>query len=265
MFTTHIYKNRIKEVFNLHKGEGFIVSLLMLYSFFQTVALALFFTAASAIFLAQYPVSSLPLVYISSCIILVTLNFIYLKLGKYFPPRQVILAELGVLFVSIILFRLGFAYAHVAWIAFGLIVWHRVMASYLGAGFIRLTLLLFDVRQSKRLLGLISSTEVPAGVLGYLLASLVVPLIGTVNLLWISAVSLLLALLFLTLIVTRQQLFDVGQPESEESQSAPARQKNWIQKIFISRFVLSLSVTGFVASIALFSLSLLSEPGAYQV
>jgi HEAT repeat protein len=248
------YSEKLKDVLNLQTGEGPVVSMLMLYSFFQTVALALFFTAASAIFLTQYPISTLPYVYIVVCVIYLFVNGIYTKLAKYFAARRLMLVELVILFLSILLFRLGIVYAHVAWLAFGLIVWHRVMSSYMSAGFIRLNLILFDVRQSKRLLGLISSMEVPANVLGYLLASLVVPFIGTLNLLWISAAALLLALVFLISIVTNKQAFIIEETEIDNQKTFRLEPQKIIKKLFKTRFIFSLSVTCFFSIITFTSI-----------
>ncbi len=243
------YTEKFNNLLNLREGEAGVVGMLMLYAFFQTVALALFFTAASAIFLTQYPVSSLPYVYIATCVLLLLINTIYAKLSKYLPARQLMLAEVVVLLIVIILFRIGLMYAHVAWLAFGLIVWHRVMSAYLITGFNRLSLLLFDVRQSKRLSGLITSTETPANGLGYLLASAIVPLTGTANLLWISAAGLLIALVFLSLITTRRETFIFKEAETENKQTDSPEVKHVLRRLFNTDFIFSLSVTCLLAVI----------------
>ena len=243
------YPEKINDLLNLRQGEVWVVSMLMLYSFFQTVALALFFTAASAIFLTQYPISSLPYVYITTCLLLLLLNTIYARLNRYVPARRLMLAEVVVLFIVILLCRLGLIYAHMVWLAFGLIVWHRVMAAYISTGFNRLALLLFDVRQSKRLFGLITSTETPANGLGYLLASVLVPVIGTANLLWISAASLLFALLFLTLITTRREAFIFEETETDTEPAGLHEQTGAIRRFFNTDFIFRLSVTCLLAVI----------------
>ncbi len=243
------YSEKISDLLNLRKGEVRVVTILMLYSFFQTGALALFFTAASAIFLTQYPISSLSYVYMATCVLLLFTNLIYGWLSRYFEARRLMLAEVVVLLIMIIIFRVGLGYGQLAWLAFGLIVWHRVMSAYMIAGFNRLALLLFDVRQSKRLFGLITSTETPANGLGYWLASGLVPLIGTANLLWISAIALLFALVFLTLITTRKEVFIFEETAAEANLIGKIDQKGIIRKFFTTHFIFNLSVTCLLAVI----------------
>lgn len=241
------YSQQIKDLFNLQKGEESTVLRLMLYSFFQTVALALFFTTASAVFLTQYPIGTLPYVYITGGIIFLIINEIYSRMAAYFPAQRLILAEVVVFFLCTLLFRFGFAGTQAGWLAFGLIVWHRIMSAYIGTGFIRLNLILFNVRQSKRLMGLVSSMEVPANVLGYLLASLMIPLTGTINLLWLSAVALLLALGFLGSIIADKKAFPPGEPDTETYKEPVVKTRPLVKRLFKTRLIYALSLTCFCA------------------
>ena len=191
------YVSQIYQTLNLHKGEGKMVRYLALYSFFQSAALALLFTSASAIFLAHYTIDTLPYVFMAAGILLMASYKFYNFLERFFTIRVLMLADVGVLLLSILVLRAGYGLVSISVFALWLIIWHRVMAVYLGAGFGKLVLLLFNVRQSKRLLGLVTSLDIPASVLGYLLASLLVPSIGTINLLWLSAGVLLIAIICL--------------------------------------------------------------------
>ena len=242
---------KMQNLFNLRKQEVKVVSLLVLYSFFQTMALALFFTTASSIFLTEYPISTLPYVYIVASLLLLSLNWIYARLNSRTPEQRLMLAEVLALLAMIVLFRLGLMKVDVVWIAFGLIVWHRVMSAYLLAGFNRLSLLLFDVRQSKRLFGLITSAETPANGLGYLLASLLAPVIGTANLLWVSAAALFLALIFLALITRKRQENELESINPEPNYVDPP-QVNVFRKWVKKDFFLALTVSGFLTIIAFF-------------
>ena len=55
-------QQRLYDALNLRKGEERIVTLLLVFSFFQYFSVALFFVAASAIFLSAHPITSLPYV-----------------------------------------------------------------------------------------------------------------------------------------------------------------------------------------------------------
>src|SRR6202007_3259341 len=54
---------------------------------------------------------------------------------------------------------------------------------------------LFDVRQSKRLFAIVSAGDIPAKLIGYIIALLLVPHIGTENLLWIAAGCVIISFL----------------------------------------------------------------------
>jgi len=253
------YSPKITAVLNLRKEEIWAVGMLMSYSFFQTIALALFFTAASAIFLAQFPISNLPYVYVMTGALLLVVNAVYARLSRYVTAQRLMQVEIIVLILAVVLFRTGLFYSQAIWLAFGLIVWHRVMASYVATSFNRLMLLLFDVRQSKRLFGLITSTETPANGLGYLLASGLVPFIGTANLLLISVLALLIALVFLSLITTRQPELIIA--NTSDTSRLSSKSDSWINKYFSSQFVFAFSITCLlaVAAFVLIEFAFLSQ------
>ena len=243
---------RLIEMLNLRKGEEKTVVLLMTFSFLQTFAVALFLITASAIFLANYSVTSLPYVYVTAFVTMTLLDIVFSFLARFFSGWQLILTETILILIIILLFRLIFSFGEFTWIGFALIVWYRVMSEYISGGVMRLALRLFDVRQSKRLFGLISSSEIPANVTGYLLASLLVPVIGTNNLLWIAAFSLAGSLLFLTLLPSQNRnLIAEEKPEDDaRNEISQNKLKESVSKIFPTPFIGWISVTSFCAMMA---------------
>jgi ATP:ADP antiporter, AAA family len=240
-------KDKINELLNLRKGEERTVIILMAFYFLQAFALALFFIAASAIFLTQYPITSLPYVYLTSCGLLILFEIVYVSLGKILRKGQLLLAETVILLVFVLLFRLGLLYGQFLWLGFALMAWHRVMGEVVSGGTIRLVLMLFDVRQSKRLFGLASSSEIPANLAGYLLASFLVPIMGTANLLWISLASLILSLGFLKFLVQGRQDILVPVENVETGNGA----HTIFEHLFQSKFIIALCITSFLAMITL--------------
>ena len=71
-YSTVGVSNRMYDLLNLRPGEGRIVTFLLIFSFFQYFAVALFFITASAIFLSGHNnmATSLPYVYIGSGLLL---------------------------------------------------------------------------------------------------------------------------------------------------------------------------------------------------
>lgn len=241
---------KLYDVLNLRKGEERIVVLLLVFSFFQYFSVAIFFIAASAIFLTEHPITSLPYVFVITAVAMLLIGGLFSFIEKRFSAQKMIIVESLMILMIILLFRIGFLSEQISWLGYGLIVWHRIMADYVGDAFNRLALMLFDVRQSKRLFGLISSSEIPANILGYLAASFLVPLIGTANLLWVSSAGLLVSFVFLLMIVSGKQNFIGDESIEERTESLTRLEQTLLQKVFHSNFIFSLSMTVFFSVIA---------------
>ena len=110
-------------------------------------------------------------------------------------------ATLVLLVLSVVGWRLGLWLTNATWLAFGLLFWLRVLAVLNNLVFWGLAERLFNVRQGKRLFSLIGSGDLAASILGGFATPLVVPVLGTHNLLLGSALSLIacLGLLIVTL------------------------------------------------------------------
>jgi len=237
---------KLQKALNLREGERTTVILLLVFSFFQYFALAVLFVTASAIFLTDNSIRELPYVFIGTSVSLIVLSAIYDQLEKVLSMRSIIIAEAIMMCTIIVVFRFGFNY-ELSWIGYGLIIGHRVIADYIEDGFNRLVLMLLDVRQSKRLYGLVTSSEIPANILGYLTASLLIPFMGTIDLLWICVAGLLISLFVLLLIVSgkRKVTIDKFDHENhEEFRPISTKEKSTlIEKLFKTKFIFLLSMT----------------------
>ena len=94
-------------------------------------------------------------------------------------------------------------------------IWTEVTIVFLGLAFWGLAGRIFDVRQGKRLFGLIGTGEMLAGVAGGLAVSAFVGLTGTSNLLIISLLGLSLCILTF-FHITRRYSSEIGGTEEEE-------------------------------------------------
>jgi HEAT repeat protein len=187
--------------FNIAPGEGLPVALLLSHSFFMGLAGVLFYTAASAVFLAAFAPTTLPYFYIASSVFVALCGFLYAKLEARLPISLLLPTTLVLLVLSVVGWRLGLWLTHAAWLAFGLLCWLRVLMVLTNLVFWGLAERLFNVRQGKRLFSLIGSGELAASILGGFATPLLVPILGTHNLLLVSALSLIacLGLLIVTL------------------------------------------------------------------
>jgi CRP-like cAMP-binding protein/ATP/ADP translocase len=193
---------RLATLLNIHPGEGWPMVLLLIHSFFLGITLVFFYTAANALFLARFDVKILPYAYIASAGIITLGGFLYSKLEKHLPVTRLLPGTLIFLLVSVCAFRLGL-WIHVHWLVFGLLIWADMLDMLIGLEFWGLAGRLFNVRQGKRLFGLVGSGDTLTRILSGFSVPLLVQFLGTPNLLLISAGGLVLCLITLWMILHR--------------------------------------------------------------
>jgi len=175
---------------NIRQGESVYVGYLLLHYFFQGVGISILFVVANTLFLSQYEIESLPLVFMSSAVVLALLGKLNDYLGNRWSVPKMLMAIAIFVAFSVFLFFIGALTIKSIWIPFVLYIWYQVVNLQIDTEFWSLSSFLFDVRQAKRLYGLISVGDVPAKLLGSLAVALLAPLIGGVtSLLIISAIS----------------------------------------------------------------------------
>ena len=180
-------------ILNVRPSEWKLVKRLFLYQFFQGAGLAFFFTSAFAMFLDRFHIEELPVVMIYSSVLLWGAGFVYSKLETRMKITTLARYLTVFMAVSFLVFRLGvfvFPPSFLYW----MLAWFNVLYLLNNLEFWGIASLLFDVRQSKRLFGLISAGDIPAKFIGYTLALLTVGYIGTANLIWAGFVCMLASL-----------------------------------------------------------------------
>jgi ATP:ADP antiporter, AAA family len=180
-------------ILNVRSNEWKLVRTLFIFEFFQGAGIAFFFTSAFALFLDKFHISELPKVLIYSSFLLWIVGYIYSKLEA--KMNIITLAKSMTLFIalSFLLFRFSVDAMPPAFL-YLMLAWFNVLYLLNNLEFWGITSLLFDVRQSKRLFGLISAGDIPAKFIGYTLALVLVSYIGTANLLWVGFVCILASL-----------------------------------------------------------------------
>ena len=182
----------------VRESESKLVKNLFIFEFFQGSAIALFFTAAISLFLLHLPTSDMPKVYVLSAILLWVTGFLYHKLEHALSNKKLIISVIIFNTCLILLFRMLSIYNIEAWYLYLILACFNVLYLLNNLEFWGLAAQIFDVRQSKRLFGIISAGDIPAKMIGFLSAYLIVPFIGTENLLLVAAILSSISLLFLT-------------------------------------------------------------------
>lgn len=180
-------------ILNVRPNEWKLVRRLFFFEFFQGAGIAFFFTAAFAMFLNRFHINELPYVMIYSAFLLWLAGYIYSKMEA--KMRITAVARYLTFFMagSFLVFRLGveiFPPRFLYW----MLAWYNVLYLLNNLEFWGISSLLFDVRQSKRLFGLISAGDIPAKFIGYSVALVLVSYVGTANLIWVGFACMLASL-----------------------------------------------------------------------
>jgi CRP-like cAMP-binding protein/ATP/ADP translocase len=207
-------------LWNIHPSEGWPMLGLLIHSFFLGITLVFFYTAANALFLATFDVKILPYAYIISAGVITLGGFLYSKLEKHLPVTRLLPGTLAFLFISVCAFYLGL-WVPIRWLVFGLLIWADMLDMLIGLEFWGLAGRLFNVRQGKRLFGLIGSGDTVTRILSGFSIPLLVQFLGTPNLLLISAGGLVLCLIVLQIILHRfRERILIPQEEKTETKKA---------------------------------------------
>lgn len=236
-----------EKILNVKAEEFGYVKLLFLHNFFQGLGLAMFFNAANSIFLAQASVKSLPLVYMLSAVLLLIIGITYSYFEQRVSVKKLLFTILFLLFITILLIRIGIGLTDSLWIAFAIIMWYRVTSLLNYLEFWGLTSMMFDVRQSKRLFGLVSSGEVTAKLLGYFSIPFLVPIISRINLIYIASFAFAACIIILQIIARKYGANKIDRPKTLIYESE--KKENILVKYFKSHFIILLSLLSFFSII----------------
>lgn len=188
---------RFLKLLNIHPGEWPLVQKLFSLQFFQGAGIALFFTAAISQFLGKFPISELAYVFIISAFLLWIAGIISNKLEHKLSLQKLSVVMTLLMATSMLFFWIGEFVFSGDWFYYIMLAWFNVLYLINNLEFWGLAAQLYDVRQSKRLFGVISSGDIPAKFLGYTIALLVIPFIGTQNLLLAGFFGMLFSLFFI--------------------------------------------------------------------
>ncbi len=189
-------RNRILQLFNIRSDEAGLVTNLFWLQFFQGAGVAIFNSVVLALFIKHFDVLGLPKVYLFSALLLWIVGYAYSKIEHALSIKK--LVPLIILFVSasILLFSLKYSDTNSSWFLFVMLGWYYVIYQLTNLEFWGLAALQFDIRQSKRLFGMIGAGDIPAKLIGYSLVPLLVKVFSAENTIALSAISILLSMIF---------------------------------------------------------------------
>jgi len=207
----------VKRVLDVQPGEGHSVALMLGHSFAMGAATVFFETAASALFLARFGASALPYVYVAAALLNTATGLVYARVQDRVPFARLMAGTLWFLLLSVAALRVGLGLSAAAWLVFLLLVWYRALSILTDLEYWAVAARLYDVRQAKRLFGIVGSGEVVARIAGSFAVPLIVSAFGVASLVLLSAVALAACLVLVSFVLRALPVT----PETRAAGAAP--------------------------------------------
>ncbi len=190
----------LTKILNIRGEEFKPVFLLMLFSFFIGLSLSFYFTASNAIFLKHFPPKMIPVSFIASGIIVCLAWWIFSLIDKKLSFFHQVALKFLFVFTTVLAISLGVWAFDTPWLAFVMYTWVRVMVYITLVNFWGMAGKLFNIRQGKRIFGLISVGEVISIIIGYFSIPLILQFLKAPDLLFLASFSLFICLIMVFLI-----------------------------------------------------------------
>jgi len=246
--------------------------LLFFHSFFIGLFIAFYFVQANSVFIKDYGSEQLPYAYLLAGILGYVISSLYSYFQQKVESKYVFFSALAFMLVITLVGRLTLGFVEAKYLSFFVFVWAWPFISLAGTEAGGLAIRLLNLIQIKRLFGFINMGGVIASILGYLLVPVLTRNIGTTyNLLYISAGSLIAALVILYFIYKKfpeeqkQEKEETVKSKSDTSFKGLIKDK-YFRLIFLSA-TLSMTVIyitdfGFLSAIKVQESTLFSEVGS---
>jgi hypothetical protein len=220
--------------FAVQPGEGRRIGWLLLHSLFLGVFSAFYFSAASGLFLERFGPRDLPGAYIVSGLVGYATIGLFSLLQRRISRFALFLAQLGFL-VAVTGALWGVScLTDNPWGPFALFVWIVPALTLLNLEFWGLASRLFDLRQGKRLFGLVSAGESVSAILGYILVPLLLEYLfdDPIHLLALAVTGLLGCILVVLLMGRRFPGELTCRPEDTDGRTPAVRPDVWRSRYF---------------------------------
>ena len=198
----------------------------------------------------NYDTSDLPYIYILASIVSVVIGYFYNILENNFNIKKLLSITLFLILLIVLFFFISITVFKIKILYMWIMVFKDVLWIFVGIEFGILTGMIFNIRQGKRLFGLLVSGEIIAGIIGGLSIGFIIELTDTINLLVISSLALVVSFLLLLKILNEFSDRFVEEEENNENNSEPISYKEILKNryyvLFFAISVLSFFVFYFI-------------------
>ncbi|QWX82693.1 HEAT repeat domain-containing protein [Cellulophaga sp. HaHaR_3_176] len=188
----------IKKTFDIREGEFKISFYMLAYIFLIIASLLIIKPTVNALFLSELGVENLPTAFLLVAAIAIISSYFYSRALAKFSLKKIIRFTLSISIFLIIALALLLRFDYLnKWALYFFYVWVAIHAVLSASQFWVMANLVYNTREAKRLFGFIGSGAILGGILGGYLTSLLAPLIGNENVIFIAALFLGICILLL--------------------------------------------------------------------
>jgi ATP/ADP translocase len=235
-------RDRILGILNIKVSESRYIFDLLRIQLFIGIAHSLINIVAFTYFIYDFKITGLPYAYLAIAAGLLLSNVVYQKLEHKFTPLQ--LLKLIIAFSAFLVF---FFWTGLFWnkytLVFLLLVWGTLFYMITGYAYWGIVSLLFNIRESKRVFSIVGSGDIPAKLIGYLSAPLLISALGLQNLLLLSVSTLIFGYYQLHKLIQKKRWdsFKTRSNNHYHSHSLP-QSNNWIVSFFKHKLIFAISI-----------------------
>lgn len=181
----------IKKTFDIREGEFKISFYMLAYIFLIIASLLIIKPTVNALFLSELGVENLPTAFLIVAATAIISSYSYSRALAKFSLKKIIrfTLSISILLIIVLALLLRFDYLN-KWALYFFYVWVAIHAVLSASQFWVMANLVYNTREAKRLFGFIGSGAILGGILGGYLTSLLAPLIGNENVIFIAAIFL---------------------------------------------------------------------------
>ena len=194
-------KTILKRLFDLREGEINIALLMQSYIFLIIATLLIVKPTVNSLFISDVGVENLPFAYLLVALTAVITSYFYSKASDRYSLQITIKSTLFFFIASLtilgVLLHLGYTRVWVLYLFYIGVAIYAVLAT---SQFWVLANLVFNVREAKRVFGFIGAGAISGGIFGGYLTTILAPIIGNENLIFLAAIFLLICLPLLSYI-----------------------------------------------------------------
>ncbi len=228
-------------ILNVVEGEEKRVLLLLGYGFFMGVFLAAYKIVATTLFLANLSEYIREAFFVSGVLGVVT-TLTYASLQNRVKYSRLIVFNILSIIIFVALVRVMFEYYNSQWLAFILFIMLGPITSLLLLGFWGVFGRLFDLRQSKRIIGGIDSGQLTAFIITTFSIPFLIPLMADIkDILLIGEVGLAISCVFIIVLSTQFKLSSFHDKQKED------RRETSFLMMFKNRYIVYLSLFLFLS------------------